>query len=127
MGRVEGQFGIPLSPSLPRLGRGKTEMDLFKPGKEAMMPTNKDTQGSQTPLARLIEQVSRSNPAAQAAQAAPASSRAAGSALWERLDMERVARRVIQTARIATAEHAMQRVERAVRLRDESKNRPATA
>ena len=76
------------------------------------MRNNQAKQEPQTPLARLIEQVGQ---------------RPSGSALWDRLDMERVARRVIQTARIATAEHAMQRVEQAVRLRDEAKNRPATA
>jgi hypothetical protein len=87
----------------------------LKSGKDATMGNNQGKHESHTPLGRLIEQVSHAAP------------QATDSSLWERLDMERVARRVIQVARIATAEHAMQRVERAVRLRDEAKNRPATA
>jgi len=42
--------------------------------------------------------------------------------VWDRLNMERVARRLIQTARIATAEHMMQRVRDASqRLRQDAR------
>lgn len=38
---------------------------------------------------------------------------------WDRLNMEGIARRLIQTARMAAAEHVMHRVADAARRRDE--------
>ena len=58
------------------------------------------------PLARLIDQVSARG------------DRPAGGALWQRLDMERIARRVIQTARIAAAERLLHQAGEAIRQRD---------
>jgi hypothetical protein len=41
--------------------------------------------------------------------------------LWQRLNMDRVARRLIQTAQMAAAEHAMSRLQEAIRQRDGSR------
>ena len=61
-------------------------------------------QSQSTPLARLIEQSGRTP---------------CGPGLWERLDMAGVARRLIHVARLAAAEHAMTRLEEAIRRRND--------
>ena len=44
---------------------------------------------------------------------------AAGAGAWQRLNLDRVARRLIASARVATAEHLMSRVAEAARRRDQ--------
>jgi hypothetical protein len=44
--------------------------------------------------------------------------RSADPSLWDRLDMDRLARNIVDTARRASAEHLMQRVRRAADQRD---------
>ncbi|MDD4889824.1 MAG: hypothetical protein PHU85_07815 [Phycisphaerae bacterium] len=69
------------------------------------MEQNRNNQTRSTHLAQLIDEV----PDAQVAS------------LWARLDMEHVARRLIQTARIAAAEHALLRAHEAVERRDQAR------
>ena len=45
--------------------------------------------------------------------------RPAGRSLWQTLNLERVARRLIQTAHMAAAEHVMGRADRLLRRREE--------
>lgn len=80
------------------------------------MPSNQGPTVPGNPLARLIGQL-------------PAEPDAAvGTHLWRRLNMESVARRVIQSARVAAAEHTLQRAEEIVQHRDAAiQSRPATA
>ena len=84
-------------------------------------------QGQPTPLGRLIDQLSTRDAPALGGE---------GQAIWQRLDLDRIARRLIQTARIAAGEHALQRAEELIRLRDQAamanpgtdnSGRPATA
>ncbi len=49
-------------------------------------------------------------PAGLADAPAPATARTNGRSVWQRLNMEQVARRLIHTARLAAGEHAMARV-----------------
>jgi len=74
------------------------------------MEQDRDRIGKLTPLARLIGQMPDGS--------APGAPGAAGS-LWQRLDMEGIARRLIQTARIAAGEHMLKRAEDAIRRRDQ--------
>jgi hypothetical protein len=84
------------------------------PDCEAAMQQNPDKTGPANPLAKLIGQLpTESTPGI-------------GTHLWQRLNMEAVARRVIQTARSAAAEHTLQRAEEVIRHRDWLRGKPAT-
>jgi len=78
------------------------------------MQQNPDTTRPANPLANLIGQLPT------------APTPGVGTHLWQRLNMEAVARRVIQTARAAAAEHTLQRAEEVIRRRDQLHGKPAT-